>query len=83
MVSRSHLVQSEHFSRGIVEFIMVDLDVCKRCIKLDVDVALPRRELEGRHGEGRGGVSRWFYVSQEVDGESNFFHERKGHRDYR
>jgi hypothetical protein len=62
---------------------MVDLDVCKRCIKLDVDVALPRRELEGRHGEGRGGVSRWFYVSQEVDGESNFFHERKGHRNYR
>jgi hypothetical protein len=60
MISRSHLIQTEYFSRRIVEFIMVDLNMCKRCIELNVDVALPRREFEGRHGECRGGVSRCF-----------------------
>lgn len=33
---------------------MVDLDMRKRCVKLHIDVALPGRELEGRHGGGDG-----------------------------
>jgi hypothetical protein len=50
VISRSHLVQPQHFSRRVVEFIMVDFDMGKRCIELDVNVALPRRKLECRHG---------------------------------
>jgi hypothetical protein len=56
VISRSHLVQAQHFSRRVVEFVMVDLDVGQRCVELHVDVALPRRELECRHGGGASGV---------------------------
>lgn len=44
---------------------MVDLDVCKRRVELHIDVALPGRELERRHGlvavkwgSSRGGQGR-------------------------
>ena len=52
MVAGPSLVQSEHLTRGVVELVMVDLDVRKRCIELHVDVALPGRELERRHSGG-------------------------------
>jgi hypothetical protein len=51
VLSGAHLVQTEHLARGVVELVMVDLDVCECCIELYVDVALPRRKLEGSHGE--------------------------------
>jgi hypothetical protein len=51
MLSGSHLIQTKHLSRRVVELVMVDFDVCEGCIELHVDVALPRRELEGSHGE--------------------------------
>jgi hypothetical protein len=57
VVSWSHLVQTEHLARRVVELVMVDFDVCKGCIELYIDIALPGRELEGCHGEGAGGVS--------------------------
>jgi hypothetical protein len=56
MLSGAHLVQTEHLARRVVELVMVDFDVCERCVELYVDVALPGRELEGCHGEGAGGV---------------------------
>jgi hypothetical protein len=51
MLSGSHLIQTKHLSRRVVELVMIDFDVCEGCIELHVDVALPRRELEGSHGE--------------------------------
>jgi hypothetical protein len=50
MIGRSHLVQPKHFSSRVVELVMVDFDVCKCCIELDINVALPWRKLEGCHG---------------------------------
>lgn len=55
VISRSHLVHTEHLPRRVVELVMVDLDVCECCIELDIDVALPWRKLEGGHGVGRAG----------------------------
>lgn len=50
MISGPHFIQSEHLASRVVELVMVDLNVCKRCVELYVDVALPGRKLEGRHG---------------------------------
>lgn len=52
VVARPGLVQAEDFAGRVVELVMVDLDVRQRCVELHVDVALPGRELERRHGEG-------------------------------
>lgn len=52
MVAGTSLVQPEDLACGIVELVMVDLDVREGCIELHVDVALPGSELEGRHSGG-------------------------------
>ena len=46
------LVQTEHFPRGAVELVMVDLQRGKRRVEGELDVGCPRRILEGvrRHG---------------------------------
>ena len=54
MVPRTSLVQSQYLPRRVVEFVMVDLDVGKRRVELHIDVALPGRKLERRHGGGGG-----------------------------
>lgn len=51
MVAGAHLVQAEYLAGRVVESVMVDFDVSKGCVELDVDVALPGRELERGHGE--------------------------------
>lgn len=55
MISWLHLVQPQYFSSGIVEFVMVYLDVCERCVELNIYIALPRRKLESCHS----GMRRW------------------------
>lgn len=51
MVTRSHIVQAEHLSRGVVELVMVDFDVGKRSVELHVHIALPRGVFYSRHIE--------------------------------
>lgn len=51
VVARQNVVQAEHLTRGVVEFIMVDLDMGERGVELDVHVALPGRVLDCGHGE--------------------------------
>lgn len=50
VLSRANLVQAQHFARRVVELVMVDFDMGEGGVELDIDVAHPRRELEGRHG---------------------------------
>lgn len=50
VLSRTDFVQPEHLARGIVEFVMVDFDVCESGIELNVDITQPGRKLEGGHG---------------------------------
>ncbi len=52
MLGRTSLIQAEHLARRVVELVMVDFDVRKGSIELDVYIALPGGELEGRHGGG-------------------------------
>jgi hypothetical protein len=47
---RIERVQTEHLARRVIEHVMVDFDVCERGVELYVNVALPRRKLEGGHG---------------------------------
>lgn len=56
MVAGAHFVQAEHLAGRVVELVMVDFDVGERGVELDVDVALPRRKLEGCHGGRVGGI---------------------------
>lgn len=62
MLPRASLVQAEHLTRGVVELVMVDLNVRKGCIELYVDVALPGSELECCHGGGGYLVLLWDMV---------------------
>jgi hypothetical protein len=51
VVVGSHLIQAVHFARRVIEFIMVDFDMCERSVELHIDIALPWSEAYGRHGE--------------------------------
>lgn len=65
----ANFVQAQHFARRVVELVMVYFDMSEGGVKLDIDVAHPRRELEGRHGgwwrgwRGVGGVGRGRWVA--------------------
>lgn len=60
MIACSHLVQAQDLSCRIIKLIVIYLDVCKRGIKLDINITLPGRELECRHDErwGWGSLTR-------------------------
>lgn len=52
-VSVVDLVQSEYFTRGRVELVMVDLERCQGRVEGELDVGGPRRILDGlQHGGG-------------------------------
>lgn len=68
-IVRSHFIQPENFSRGIIELIMIDFESRKCGVEGELYVRRPRRKLEACHFFARVGLKSDRKVVEKKDRE--------------